>query len=380
MSKSKIGASSAAKLEKSVRYRGWFSQISICLGKLFRMFIFQNDWKVLPMATAISAMVSMVVQPFMFLNMEDTLLGAFALSCVSIWNGCFNSIQVICRERDIVKREHRSGMHITSYIAAHMIYQAFLCAMQTALMTYVCYFLGVHFPKQGLITPWFLLDFAIAIFLITYASDMLGLFISSFVRSTTLAMTLMPFILLFQLVFSGGFFALPAWSQPLSDITISRCGMRTICGLAGYNDLPAVLAWNTLYRMRDTTIEKSMTVDEFRSALRSEFFQKRFREAEAPNGVTLDKVINILLDGDALDSFGDEEMDFSFTIRELLQAAGEKEVRHYIQEASREASYTADYDHTVPNISLCWVLLGCFSLAFAGLSVVSLSFVDRDKR
>ena len=47
--------------------------------------------------------------------MEGTLMGAFAIACVCIWTGSFNSIQVICRERDVIKREHRAGMHISSY-------------------------------------------------------------------------------------------------------------------------------------------------------------------------------------------------------------------------------------------------------------------------
>lgn len=33
----------------------------------------------------------------------------------------------------MIKREHRSGMHISSYIVSHMLYQAFLCLAQTAV-------------------------------------------------------------------------------------------------------------------------------------------------------------------------------------------------------------------------------------------------------
>ena len=114
-----------------IRYRGRGAQVGIYLGKLLRMFIYQNDWKVLPMAALIAGLVGMVIRKKMFINMEGTLMGAFALVCVCIWNGCFNSIQVICRERDVIKREHRSGMHISSYIFSHMLYQALLCLAQT---------------------------------------------------------------------------------------------------------------------------------------------------------------------------------------------------------------------------------------------------------
>ena len=126
-----------------MRHRGRLAQVRIYLGKMLRMFVYENDWKVLPMAALIAALVAMVVRKKFFLNMEGDLMGAFALTCVAIWNGCFNSIQAICRERPIIKREHRSGMHISSYIFSHMICQLLICAAQTAITLYVTRMIGV---------------------------------------------------------------------------------------------------------------------------------------------------------------------------------------------------------------------------------------------
>ena len=128
------------------RHRGRITQTFIYLGKLFRMFLFQNDWKVLPMSAIIAGLVAFAVGSNLYVTMEGTLTGAFALACVCIWNGFFNSIQVICRERAIVKREHRSGLHISSYIVAHMIYQAILCVLQVVIMIFVCMSMGVAMP------------------------------------------------------------------------------------------------------------------------------------------------------------------------------------------------------------------------------------------
>ena len=110
-----------AERQMIIRHRGRGAQVLIYLGKLLRMFVYQNDWKVLPMAGLIAGLVGMVIRNRLFITMEGTLMGAFAMVMVCIWNGCFNSIQVICRERDVIKREHRSGMHISSYIASHML-------------------------------------------------------------------------------------------------------------------------------------------------------------------------------------------------------------------------------------------------------------------
>ena len=135
------------KREHKLHYRGRGGQVFIYLGKLLRGFIYQNDWKVLPMTALIAGLVSMVVRRDYFLTMEGTLKGAFALTCVAIWNGCFNSIQVVCREREIIKREHRSGLHISAYIFSHMVYQAMLCLLQSGLTLFVCVNTGVKFPQ-----------------------------------------------------------------------------------------------------------------------------------------------------------------------------------------------------------------------------------------
>ena len=133
---------------RRIRHNGRGSQVLIYLGKQFRFFVNQSDWKVLLMAGVIAALVAVVIRKRMFINMEGALIGGFALACVALWNGCFNSIQSVCRERAIVKREHRSGMHISSYVAAHMIYQFFLCTLQTALTMYVLQGVGVKFQSE----------------------------------------------------------------------------------------------------------------------------------------------------------------------------------------------------------------------------------------
>ena len=50
-----------------IQYRGRVGQILIYLGKLLRGFIYQADWKVMPMAALIAGLVSMVVRRDFFL-------------------------------------------------------------------------------------------------------------------------------------------------------------------------------------------------------------------------------------------------------------------------------------------------------------------------
>lgn len=304
------------------RHRGRLAQIPIYLGKDFRMFIFQTDWKVLPMSALIAGMIGFVVGENMFVTMEGTFQCSLALTCICIWNGFFNSIQSVCRERPIIKREHRSGMHISSYIIAHLIYQMFLCVMQAMLTVLVFNLVGVKFPEAGFITQWFRVDIWITLFLITYAADITSLFISCIVRNTTTAMTVMPFMLIFQLVFSGGAFTLSGPAAILTKITISNYGLVALCAQGNYNSLKSVTLWNTIFKLRDSS-------EEIKQAL---YIVEKEGQLE-----------NILVE-------------------------------------SGKSMQVAEYATTHANIYSCWIHLAVFAVLFAILSIVVLEFIDNDRR
>ena len=312
--------------QRTDRHRGRIEQVFITLGKLLRMFVYQNDWKLLPMSVIIAALATLVVKNDMFVTMEGSLKGALALSCVAIWNGAFNSIQVICREREIIKREHRSGMHISSYIVAHMIYQAMLCAVQAGLTVYACRLMGIRIPREGLVSRWMVVDLGVTVFLISYAADMFALWMSCLVHSTTTAMSIMPFFLIAQLVFSGGIFVLPEWSDPISSAMISNAGVKCIAAQCDYNELPMVSGWNIIEKMKDSVITGEVTV-------------------------------------------GD-----------VLKSAGEQEIKDLLTYRTAQVSKKADYESTKENILRYWTRLALFMIVFASLAVISLEFVDKDKR
>ena len=158
-------------------------------------------------AAIITLIISSVTGENTFVVAQDTRNGAFALVCACIWVGIFNSIQSICRERAIIKREHRTGLHISSYMIAHMIYELVICLMETVIVTLIMYMANrSHFPETGVFFPP-LLELMITFFLIIYSSDVLGLLVSGIVKNENTAMTVMPFILIVQLVMSGMIFA-----------------------------------------------------------------------------------------------------------------------------------------------------------------------------
>ena len=375
------------------RHRGRGAQVWIYLGKLLRMFVYQSDWKVLPMAALIAGLVGMVIRKKMFLNMEGTLMGAFALVCVCIWNGCFNSIQVICRERDVIKREHRSGMHISSYILAHMIYQFLLCVLQTGVTLYVTKLTGVQYPSEGLITPWLAVDLGISMLLITYASDMLSLWVSTLAKTTTTAMTIMPFVLIFQLVFSGGMLTLPAWTQPLTQFTISNPGLKVIAAQADTNNRPFVTISDMLNKMGDKELNAEITVGQVMDLLADEEIPTvaklrqiklglRFRDTEElpDDRVTVGAVLDQIAEDPTLQAHREESYTFHTTLGKLMDLVGRERVKSFVEEKAAQASYKADYALTEDNVVSYWMHLVLFIFAFAALATVTLEFIDKDKR
>ena len=231
---------------------GRLQQIRIYFGKFFRVFFHEKWWKTLLSATIITALISGVTADDMFIAYNSTRNGCFALICACIWIGVFNTIQAVCEERAIIKREHRSGLHMSSYIIAHMLFEVLLCAMEGLIVTLLITVSNMkNIPSQGVVLPAFL-EFFITYFLIIFSSDALGLMISSVVKTPQTAMTVMPFVLIIELVLSGFIFRLEGLAETVSYITVSKWGLNALCIIANVNGMEnhvPIYVRDYLYRM-----------------------------------------------------------------------------------------------------------------------------------
>jgi len=109
-------------------------QIQIYTKKFFRTLKRESIVSIF-IGIVITFLVMIVTGAKMFKTYEDTKSGFFSLICVCIWIGIFNSIQLVCREKnDIVKDELDKSLHASSYMAAHFIYQFFLCMIQSLIV------------------------------------------------------------------------------------------------------------------------------------------------------------------------------------------------------------------------------------------------------
>ena len=315
---------SATDVEVSIRYKSRLGQIPISFGKHMRMFINEGNWKVLPLSAIIAYLVVYVIGKRMFINMEGTQYAAFAITCVCIWNGVFNSIQVVCKERGIIKREHRAGLHISSYLLSHRCYQALICLVQVIIMVVIFLIFGVRIPSASVVTGSFLADLSITMFLITYASDMLGMMISCIVHTPMTAMTVMPFILIVQLVFANFVIPLNAFGQKLSNITVSKWGIQAICSVSDYNSQESSVLLTALNTMSNKDPESLIS--------------------------RVQRVLSI------------------------------DEVNHKVGQVTAAQLQNHNYAFTTKNVLLNWGVLAGFTILYVLIGLLFLEQIDRDKR
>ncbi len=210
-------------------------QTRIYIKQCFRSFANEKGWKIFISASLIAGLICLVTSPDMFRDYDDTRSGAFALVCACVWIGIFNSIRSICREKDIVKREKRTGLRMSAFIAAHWLYEAALCFVEALLVTGIVRITNYsHFIQKGILF-FPSEELFITFFLVMLSSDALGLLISSTVKDENTAMTVMPFALIIQLIMSGMVFEMRGISEIISYFTISRWGLNAICAGADVN-------------------------------------------------------------------------------------------------------------------------------------------------
>ncbi len=170
--------------------------------------------------------VAFVAGENMFTSFQDSQTAYFVLCCAVIFTGVFNSIQDICRERGIIKREYCANLSLGAYICSKLIMQAVICALQ-ALLIMIIFVLFADFSKSadGLIFP-VVVECYITLFLLTLASDATGLFISSIVKSADVANIIAPVFLILQVVFSGVLFSMNTFLEIASCFMVARWAMQ----------------------------------------------------------------------------------------------------------------------------------------------------------
>ena len=222
-------------------------QTSIYFKKIARIAFRERVWKFVIFAVIIATLVAAIVGDDMFTTYESTKSGFFTIASACIWIGIFNSVQSICKEHEIIRAEYRQGMKLSAYISANIFWQMLLCLVQSVVIFAVCN-VFIDFNSDGIITSAYV-EYFITIFLLTFGSAVMGIMLSSIAGNPTTAMTIMPFVLILQLIMSGVLFELSGTSKKIAYITFSKWGMSAFGSIADLNNAKYPLKISEAYPM-----------------------------------------------------------------------------------------------------------------------------------
>ena len=148
-----VSEASMAKMRQSAsRQVSSIRQLFVLTGRYFEL-IWNDKQRLLLLILQpliISLLLTVVAKKDVFRIYNDTQSIMFALACAGIWIGLFNTIQEICKERPILKREYMGNLHLWTYILSKYIVQGVLCVLQSTILTVIFLAAMKHSLKQQL--------------------------------------------------------------------------------------------------------------------------------------------------------------------------------------------------------------------------------------
>ena len=158
-----------------------------------------------------------------FSTLESTAAALFLLVASAIWFGCSNAAREIVGEQAIYLRERMVNLRIDAYVGSKFFVLGSICVAQClVLLTVVLLFLDLPGPFLPLL---------LTLILCSWAGLGMGLVLSALVRSGEAAVTLVPILLIPQIVLGGLMY--PAYKQDdvvrgLAALTVARWGFEAM--------------------------------------------------------------------------------------------------------------------------------------------------------
>jgi energy-coupling factor transporter ATP-binding protein EcfA2 len=162
----------------------------------------------------------------------------FSLSCAAFWIGMLNSVQEICKERDIFNRERLAKLKLGPYIASKLAVLGGLCFVQCLMLVLVTGMLtGMPASVDIGVSP--VIGMYVTTFLTAFSAAAMGLAVSAASPNPDRAMTLAPIVLMPQILFSGIAFQLEDMAAFFANIINCKWSVRAYCVLANINGIPS---------------------------------------------------------------------------------------------------------------------------------------------
>ncbi len=184
----------------------------------------------------------------------DTQKFALTLACCAFWIGLFNTIQEICKESRIYRRERMASLKLFPYVGSKLLVNALMNLLQSLLLLGTVGLL-LHLPSAGMQLPG---APGVELFLTTYlnmlSAGCLGLAVSACVSNADQAVSAAPLLLIPQILFSGVIVSLQGIIRRISYLISCRYACVAYCTTADINNLPSAFRLTGLGMEAEETV------------------------------------------------------------------------------------------------------------------------------
>lgn len=297
-------------------------------------------------APLLAILIGIVATTSIFTAQVYTNVMMFALTCAGFWVGMFNTIQEVCKERQILRREYMTGLSLTAYLSSKMIVMAVLTFIQSLLLVItllatVSIKFSLMDPAEELVIPEGVLgiggvpEILISVYFTALSSAAMGLLVSSLFSNPDRAMTTAPLLILPQILFSNTLIQFNEENVILVAVSNFITSRWSLLGLGFTTDV------NNLYSAVADQISKNSSFKKLEKLQEKVDEQPFLKEALEKEGFNLSQLLK----------------DFKPT--ELVKGVGN------LDEGG--------------NVILSWFMLIVFTFAFLALARLVLSKIRKEK-
>lgn len=312
----------------------------------------------------IGLLMALVAEKGIYDKMFETRSILFALMSAGIWMGLFNTIQEIYKERVILKREYMANLKLPLYMLSKYIVQAMIAIIQSVIM--IAVFVAVKgAPKcDGVIFGNAVLEMMVTIFVTIYVSAGFGLLISAISKNGDRAMSIAPFVLIIQLLFSGILFSLNGATEKISYFTFSRWSMEALGSTNGLNDLEPIGEEDARKAEEEAQEKQDELVADCNEMIAS--MQDAY-----------DQTINDLQDSvEYYSAYANDPQSFDEYVSDPVEVEVEEEEDEVEEEEEEDEMFVRTKGH----VAKCWGLLFGVTFLFAGVSIAVLTKLKDEQR
>ncbi len=188
-------------------------------------------------APIIGLLLLLVSEPSSFHGRIEAKKLTFMLAMTGVWFGVINSAREICKEANVLRRERLAGLSPGAYLLSKLTVLAALVIVQSALLVGVVA-LRVRMPAHGILLPAGI-EVYVTVVLAGLAGIALGLALSALATTPDKAMSLIPIVLVPQVLFAGVMFGLSGITSLIGWGVSSRAAVDALAAIANLNTLPA---------------------------------------------------------------------------------------------------------------------------------------------